>query len=186
MFTIGDKVAYPMHGAGVIEGIEEQTILGTPRRYYVLRLSHSDMKVMVPVENSQQVGVRYIVGASDIDDVVSVLHSDSTPMSDNWNKRNRDNMEKLKTGDLKGITDRMANVLETVTIPANPVIDSVKKLIAENDSMGVLMSGSGPTVFGIYDNRDKELAQRVVDMLREKDEIQAAYAVSPYNIRRGM
>lgn len=92
----------------------------------------------------------------------------------------------LKTGDLKGITDRMANVLETVTIPANPVIDSVKKLIAENDSMGVLMSGSGPTVFGIYDNRDKELVQRVVDMLREKDEIQAAYAVSPYNIRRGM
>lgn len=92
----------------------------------------------------------------------------------------------LKTGDLKGITDRMANVLETVTIPANPVIDSVKKLIAENDSMGVLMSGSGPTVFGIYDNGDKELAQRVVDMLREKDEIQAAYAVSPYNIRRGM
>ena len=95
-------------------------------------------------------------------------------------------VDALKTGDLKGITDRMANVLETVTIPANPVIDSVKKLIAENDSMGVLMSGSGPTVFGIYDNRDKVLAQRVVDMLREKDEIQAAYAVTPYNIRRGM
>ena len=95
-------------------------------------------------------------------------------------------VDALKTGDLKGITDRMANVLETVTIPANPVIDSVKKLIAENDSMGVLMSGSGPTVFGIYDNRDKEQAQRVVDMLREKDEIQAAYAVNPYNIRRGM
>ena len=111
MFTSGDKVAYPMHGAGVIEGIEEQTILGTPRRYYVLRLSHSDMKVMVPVENSQQVGVRYIVGASDIDDVVSVLHSDSTPMSDNWNKRNRDNMEKLKTGDLKEIAEVVRNLL---------------------------------------------------------------------------
>lgn len=92
----------------------------------------------------------------------------------------------LKTGDLKGITDRMANVLETVTIPANPVIDSVKKLIAENGSMGVLMSGSGPTVFGIYDSGDKERAQKVVDMLREKDEIQAAYVVRPYNIRRGM
>ncbi len=111
MFMIGDKVAYPMHGAGVIEGIEEQTILGTPRRYYVLRLSHSDMKVMVPVENSSQVGVRYIVGASDIDDVVSVLHSDSTPMSDNWNKRNRENMEKLKTGDLKEIAEVVRNLL---------------------------------------------------------------------------
>ena len=111
MFTIGDKVAYPMHGAGVIEGIEEQTILGTPRRYYVLRLSHSDMKVMVPVETSQQVGVRYIVKASDLDDVVSVLHSDSTPMSDNWNKRNRANMEKLKTGDLKEIAEVVRNLL---------------------------------------------------------------------------
>ena len=69
------------------------------------------MKVMVPVENSQQVGVRYIVGASDIDDVVSVLHSDSTPMSDNWNKRNRDNMEKLKTGDLKEIAEVVRNLL---------------------------------------------------------------------------
>ena len=111
MFSIGDKVAYPMHGAGVIEGIEEQTILGTPRRYYVLRLSHSDMKVMVPVETSQKIGVRYIVETTDLDDVVTVLHSASTPMSDNWNKRNRDNMEKLKTGDLKEIAEVVRNLL---------------------------------------------------------------------------
>lgn len=111
MFTIGDKVAYPMHGAGVIEGIEEQTILGTPRRYYVLRLSHSDMKVMVPVETSGKIGVRYIVKNADLDDVVTVLHSESTPMSDNWNKRNRDNMEKLKTGDLKEIAEVVRNLL---------------------------------------------------------------------------
>lgn len=111
MFTIGDKVAYPMHGAGVIEGIEEQTILGTLRRYYVLRLSHSDMKVMVPVETSGKIGVRYIVKNSDLDDVVNVLHSESTPMSDNWNKRNRDNMEKLKTGDLKEIAEVVRNLL---------------------------------------------------------------------------
>ena len=111
MFTIGDKVAYPMHGAGVIEGIEEQTILGTPRRYYVLRLSHSDMKVMVPVETSGKIGVRYIVKNTDLEDVVTVLHSESTPMSDNWNKRNRDNMEKLKTGDLKEIAEVVRNLL---------------------------------------------------------------------------
>ena len=100
-----------MHGAGVIEGIEEQTILGTPRRYYVLRLSHSDMKVMVPVETSGKIGVRYIVKNTDLEDVVTVLHSESTPMSDNWNKRNRDNMEKLKTGDLKEIAEVVRNLL---------------------------------------------------------------------------
>ena len=98
MFTIGDKVAYPMHGAGVIEGIEEQTILGEPRSYYILRLSHSDMKVMVPVETSGKVGVRYIVEPETLTEVTQILQSESTPMSDNWNKRNRDNMEKLKTG----------------------------------------------------------------------------------------
>ena len=95
MFTIGDKVAYPMHGAGVIEGIEEQTILGEPRSYYILRLSHSDMKVMVPVETSGKVGVRYIVEPETLTEVTQILQSESTPMSDNWNKRNRDNMEKL-------------------------------------------------------------------------------------------
>lgn len=111
MFTIGDKVAYPMHGAGIIEGIEEQTILGRPRSYYVLRLSHSDMKVMVPVDTSGKVGVRYIVEPEDLTEVAEILQARSTPMSDNWNKRNRDNMEKLKTGDLREIAEVVRNLL---------------------------------------------------------------------------
>ena len=74
MFTIGDKVAYPMHGARVIEGIEEQTILGEPRSY-LLRLSHSDMKVMVPVETSGKVGVRYIVEPETLTEVTQILQS---------------------------------------------------------------------------------------------------------------
>ena len=119
MFTIGDKVAYPMHGAGVIEGIEEQTILGEPRSYYILRLSHSDMKVMVPVETSGKVGVRYIVEPETLTEVTQILQSESTPMSDNWNKRNRDNMEKLKTGDLREIAEVVRNLLRA---------DSRKKL----------------------------------------------------------
>ena len=134
MFTIGDKVAYPMHGAGVIEGIEEQTILGTLRRYYVLRLSHSDMKVMVPVETSGKIGVRYIVKNSDLDDVVNVLHSESTPMSDNWNKRNRDNMEKLKTGDLKEIAEVVRNLLRAdhrkkLSIGEKKMLNNAKQLL---------------------------------------------------------
>ena len=119
MFTIGDKVAYPMHGAGVIEGIEEQTILGEPRSYYILRLSHSDMKGMVPVETSGKVGVRYIVEPETLTEVTQILQSESTPMSDNWNKRNRDNMEKLKTGDLREIAEVVRNLLRA---------DSRKKL----------------------------------------------------------
>lgn len=62
--------------------------------------------------------------------------------------------EALENGDLGGITDRMANVLETVTIPAHMEIGQIKDMMLENGAMNSLMSGSGPTVFGIYDDAD--------------------------------
>jgi CarD family transcriptional regulator len=51
MFEIGDKVVYPMHGAGIIEAIEEKEILGEKRNYYVLKMPIGEMKVMVPINN---------------------------------------------------------------------------------------------------------------------------------------
>jgi CarD family transcriptional regulator len=111
MFSIGEKISYPMHGAGIIEGIEEQMILETIRSYYVLRMSYGGMKVMVPVENSDEIGVRRIIDESKIQDVLSVLGSEPTPMQSNWNKRSRDNMDKLKTGDLCQIADVVRNLV---------------------------------------------------------------------------
>ena len=60
MFEIGDRVAYPMHGAGVVELIEEKEILGELQSYYVLRFAMGGMKVMVPV-NGKDVGLRAII-----------------------------------------------------------------------------------------------------------------------------
>ena len=74
---------------------------------------------MVPVETSGKVGVRYIVEPETLTEVTQILQSESTPMSDNWNKRNRDNMEKLKTGDLREIAEVVRNLLRA---------DSRKKL----------------------------------------------------------
>lgn len=61
----------------------------------------------------------------------------------------------LADGSLKGVTDRMGNVLETVTVREYPVIDQLKKLMCENGAQNALMSGSGPTVFGIYTDEEK-------------------------------
>lgn len=69
------------------------------------------MKVMVPVDTSGKVGVRYIVEPEDLTEVAEILQAESTPMSGNWNKRNRDNMEKLKTGDLREIAEVVRNLL---------------------------------------------------------------------------
>ena len=105
MFSIGEKISYPMHGAGIIEGIEDQMILDVKRSYYILRMSYGDMKVMVPVENSDEVGVRPIIDETKFQDVLSVLGEDPTPMQPNWNKRIRENLDKLKTGDLCKVAD---------------------------------------------------------------------------------
>ena len=74
--------------------------------------------------------------------------------------------EALKRGDLKGITDRMENVLETVTIPAHPVIGEIKEICRSEGAMNALMSGSGPTVFAVFDKKDD--AERTGEKIRER------------------
>ena len=119
MFQIGDRVVYPMHGAGTIENIEERTVLGELRRYYILRIAHGNMQVMVPVDGSDQAGLRFVSDASVWPEVFAILKAESTPMDDNWNRRNRDNLERLKTGDIREVAAVVRNLSR---------IDRVKKL----------------------------------------------------------
>ena len=74
-------------------------------------------------------------------------------------------IEGLEKGDLKAITDRLANVLETVTVPAYPIIDEIKQSMLDAGAEGALMSGSGPTVFGIFTELEKakQAAKRIED-----------------------
>ncbi len=100
MFEIGDYIAHPMHGAGVIEGIVTKKINGAERDYYVLKLPVGDMVVMVPVEGCESIGVRAIISDSDARKVLDSFSGLEICMTQNWNKRYRENMDKLKSGDL--------------------------------------------------------------------------------------
>lgn len=100
MFEIGDYIAHPMHGAGVIEGIVSKKINGAERDYYVLKLPVGDMVVMVPVEGCESIGVRAIISDSDARKVLDSFSGLEICMTQNWNKRYRENMDKLKSGDL--------------------------------------------------------------------------------------
>lgn len=113
MYAIGDKILYPMHGAGIVETIEEKEILGELRQYYILKVSWGDMKMMIPVETSEEIGVRYIIAADYIPEVIRVLSGDTSEMSGNWNRRYRENMEKLKTGDILQTAEVVRNLLRT-------------------------------------------------------------------------
>ncbi len=109
MFNIGDKIVYPMHGAGTIDSIEEKDVLGEKQSYYILKMP-GEVKVMVPIAKAEQVGVRSIIDKSSADKVFKVLEQDETEMNKNWNKRYRDNMDKLKSGDIYEIEDVVRNL----------------------------------------------------------------------------
>lgn len=111
MFTIGDKIVYPMHGAGVIEEIEVKQILGEKRQYYILRVPCGEMKIMIPVENSEEIGVRGIISVKEINAVLNFLGQESSEMSHNWNRRYRENMEKLKSGDIYHVAEVVRNLM---------------------------------------------------------------------------
>ncbi|HBK61597.1 MAG TPA: CarD family transcriptional regulator [Firmicutes bacterium] len=110
MFSVGDRVVYPMHGAGVIEAIEEREVLGQRDNYYIMRLQVGDMKVMVPRGNALDVGLRPIIGSEEIARVYEVLGGEKTVMSQNWNRRYRANMEKMKTGDIFIVAEVVRNL----------------------------------------------------------------------------
>ena len=109
MFNVGDKIVYPMHGAGTIDAIEEKNILGENQAYYVIKMP-GEVKVMVPTAKAEQIGVRNVIGKEEAEKVISILGEDETEMSQNWNKRYRDNMEKMKSGDIYEVADVVRNL----------------------------------------------------------------------------
>ncbi len=111
MFKIGDRIAYPVHGAGVIEAIEERNILGEDRRYYVMRMPLNDMKVMIPLENVEEIGVRPIISFEELSRVFAVLSADVTKMPQNWNRRYRANMDRIKSGDIYEVAEVVRNLV---------------------------------------------------------------------------
>jgi len=110
LFKIGDKVVYPMHGAGVIEAIEEKEVLGERRQYYILRLPVGDMKVMVPITNG--VGLREVVDREGVQKVFHILRQQSSAMSPNWNRRYRANLEKIKSGSIYEVAEVVRNLVK--------------------------------------------------------------------------
>lgn len=109
MFNIGDNIVYPMHGAGTINAIEEKEILGEKQQYYVIKMP-GEVMVMVPTAKAEVMGVRSVIDSQGASQVLKLLEQDETDMSDNWNKRYRDNLEKMKTGDIYEVADVVRNL----------------------------------------------------------------------------
>ena len=115
MFNIGDEIVYPMHGAGIIVGIEEKKILGELHKYYILQISISDMKVMLPVNNLDAIGIRKIVSPDAANEAINHFLACSEDSNNNWNQRYRENIEKMKSGSIIDV----ATVAKTLLLRDN-------------------------------------------------------------------
>ncbi len=100
MYQIGDKVVHPMHGAGVIDSIVQRTVNGEQKDYYLLNLSDGSMMVMIPTDNTHEIGVRPVVSCEEAAEILCAMEQIEVDMTQNWTRRYRENMVRLKSGDL--------------------------------------------------------------------------------------
>ena len=101
MFKVGDMAVYPTQGVGVIEGIEDREYSGHSQKFYILRIVDSDMKIMIPVANVSNVGMRQLIDQQRITGIFDALAEPSiTGKIASWSRRQREYSDKLKTGDL--------------------------------------------------------------------------------------
>ena len=98
--NIGDIVFYPMHGAGVIDGIENTEVAGVEKSYYILKLPMGNLKLMLPIDRIDQLGLRNVIDKTKLEEVENVLRSRPEHAQGSWNKRFQAILDRMKSGDI--------------------------------------------------------------------------------------
>ncbi|MDA2380603.1 transcription factor YdeB [Bacillus cereus] len=134
LFQIGDKIVYPMHGAGIIEAIEEKEILGTSRQYCVIRIISKDMQVMLPMDQLQKSGIRYIVDKCTLDGILLEFQNGESDTSLSWKQRYTMNMEKMKNGNLQDSAEVVRDLLRrnkerALNASEKQMLDNARKMM---------------------------------------------------------
>ncbi len=129
MFQIGDNIVYPMHGAGVIEAIEEKEIHGETHSYYVIKIPENNMKVMIPIDKIPKLRIRSIVDTTTLSDVLCMLSNGVTEAAVPWKQRYQRNLDKLKTGE---ILDGAEVIRDLVFLNKEKSLNSSEKQLLDN------------------------------------------------------
>jgi CarD family transcriptional regulator len=109
-FKKGETVIYPQHGACVVKGIKKMDAFGETREYLMLETVINEMLLSVPIDNTEQVGVRPPVSADELEDLVSVLAKPDPRVPSNWSRRFKNHQEKLKSGDVYQVAEVVRNL----------------------------------------------------------------------------
>ena len=149
MFQIGDKIVHPMHGAGVIDGMVTEKMAGAVADYYVFKMPVGGLVLKIPVASSETIGLRNIITREEAQTLLKAISEMDVEMNSNWNHRYRENMERLKSGNLyevahviKGLTYRdtermLSNGERKMLHTAKQILISELVLCTEQDSRAV-------------------------------------------------
>ena len=134
MLNVGDKVVYPMHGAGVIEGIEECEVMGKSKNYYILMMPFGGMKVMIPMDNVENIGLREVITASDVEKVVEVFKNEPEQTTGSWNRRFNANLLKIKSGSIYDVAEVVRNLIlqdrsKKISTGERRLLDTAKQIL---------------------------------------------------------
>lgn len=134
MFEIGDRIFYPMHGAGEIINIEKREILGEELEYYVMFIPVGSIRVMVPIKNAGNIGLRELASREEVDQAFAILADEKTKMPQNWNRRFRLNLDKIKGGDIFEIAAVIRNLIlrdreKTLSTGERKMLNTAKQML---------------------------------------------------------
>ena len=137
MFKIGDMAVYPTQGVGVIEAIEPKEFAGSTLEFYVLRIVDSDMTIMVPVNNADQVGLRTLIGREEIASIFGLLEKrrDNSAIA-SWSRRQREYNDKIKSGDLFEVAEVLRDLYlirggKDLSYGEKKVLEQAQKLLVK-------------------------------------------------------
>ena len=144
MYKIGDKIVYPMHGAGIIEAIEEREIFEEIKPYYIMQIVSEGLQILIPVDKVDDIGVRTIVTQPVIDEMIETLKLPMDVMEKNWNRRYRDYMDKIKTGSVFEVAVVLRDLFllkedKELSYGERKMLDTAKNLLVKELSLAKQM-----------------------------------------------
>lgn len=141
MFKVGDLAVYPAHGVGVIEKVETQEISGCQQDFYVMRILDNDMIIMIPTGNVNNVGLREIIGQTEVPKLYSILSERNVTIDNQtWNRRYREYMDKIKTGSVYEVAEVYRDLLilkleKDLSFGEKNMLDTAKSLLVKEISL---------------------------------------------------
>jgi len=147
MFKKGDLAVYPAHGVGIIETIETKEISGFRQDFYIIRILDNNMKIMVPTQNVENVGLREIIGHKEVSKLYSILKKrDIVIDNQTWNRRYREYMDKIKTGSAFEVAEVYRDLLmlkeeKDLSFGERKMLDTARTLLVKEISLAKKVAG---------------------------------------------